>query len=761
MNGEQRHVSVAVPRPPGERYTYRVPDSLGAAVSRGALVRVPFGGSELIGVVLGETTPLRSGLAAKEVLAVASPSYRVSEELLSLAEWMAAYYLCTLGEAVSAVSFLGMQDIVPSRARGWVRATDWERRADAHAVPRKAREAAERAGAVVVESRAALRKLLGVGPSLFDSLLDAGIFEASDFAPLPRTARPEPPLPLNAAQARALASILPAIEAPRFEASLLFGITGSGKTEVYLQAIARALELGGGAICLVPEIGLTPQTVERFQKRFGEPIGICHSQMSKLEKLDLVRHLEAKRIRIVIGARSALFAPVPDLRLIVVDEEHESSYKQSEAPRYHARDVALVRAQRLRIPVLLGSATPSMESFANARAGRYRMLELKERPAGNRLPEVRIVDLTESVKEVGVAKSGIVSRELREAIDARLAAGEQSLLLLNRRGFSNFLFCSHCKWVARCDEDDAALTVHRRRPRPGAEAEEIVQDLFEPLQAISDGVLRCHFCARQWPVPNICPGCGSPGLMAVGSGTQRLEEDLRGLFPAAKLLRMDADTAGGRRAFLDAWQRMVSGDAQIILGTQMIAKGLHLERVTLVGVLLCDVGLFVPDFRADERTFALLSQVAGRSGRVSPGEVLFQTFMPSHPAIQLAMRHDYETFFELELKRRTVQRFPPMQRLASLTLTDLEESRARQGAETLSGVLRRHVAAGAFPGSGVRGPLPAPIRRLAGRYRYRILVRAERPAELNALLRAAIADRLWKIAGTSRLAVDVDPSDLL
>lgn len=751
---------VAVARPFPHTLTYLVPEALARVVAPGVLVRVPLGTTKEYGVVvaLGGEAPGKHKLRTIE--SIASPGFRVPEEILRLGEWVADYYLCGIGEALGAASFIGFNDITISRPLTWRLVPDWqEKLQEAKGLDAVAESIAALPEELALTSIAMIAREIGAAPARVKKLADMEVLVPAEGA-LPRWPHaPESPHQLTGEQQRALNSITAAMDAEEFRTFLLFGITGSGKTEVYLRAIEKALRAGRTALCLVPEIALTPQTVSRFERRFAKPIGVCHSQMTRREKRILHDHLLAGRVRLVIGARSAVFAPLPRLGIIVVDEEHEHSYKQGETPHYHARDVAIVRAQRLRIPVLLGSATPSMESFHNARAGKYDLLELKERPRGAVLPPVRVVDLAESKPPEG--GFSLLSNALREAIADRLAKGEQTLLLLNRRGFSSFLFCPSCRWVPKCDEDDLAMTVHRSKSRTDAEADGVL-DLFTPAQEIlGRGHLRCHFCNTTAPIPAGCPKCGSLDLMAMGTGTQRVEEELADAFPAATLLRLDMDSMGGRQSFLNAWQQMLSGEAQIILGTQMIAKGLHLERVTLVGVVLAETGLFIADFRAEERTFSLLSQVAGRAGRVNAGEVLLQTFMARRACIELATTHDYPGWYEQELRRRRALRFPPIERLIAITLSDPDPQRARDAAASLAYLLHHRLRAGDGPGTAVRGPLPAPVKRLAGRFRERILLRGANPREMNRLLRTVLGSAEWKLPHSARLHVDVDPLDLL
>lgn len=762
-----RYVDVAFNLAGRDSYTYSVPQDMQESLAEGMLVKAPLGSRDEIGCVVAtsEHPPELDADRVRPLHEIASPDYRLGGELLALARFIADYYFCTIGEALAAMSVVGFRDMRLTRTPVIQLAEDWIAKAAQLDAPLRAnqRAACERLEAEgrPVLPKTALAKAAGCTPATIDKLLAAGLVAEV------RPAAPAPAPPNNSfadhhvptgEQGEALRAVLDAIDRREFRVFLLHGITGSGKTEVYLQAMAHVLHNGGTALCLVPEIALTPQTVARFEDRFRQEIGIFHSQMTRRAKLELYRRIESGEVRIVIGARSAVFAPLPRLGLVVLDEEHDNSYKQGETPRYHARDVAIVRAQRLGIPVVLGSATPSLESYHNALTGKYTLQRLSARAVGIELPPVRVVDLTREAIEGAIPS--LFSRPLLEAIRERLRRGEQTILFLNRRGFSNFLFCPSCKWVARCDEDDVALTVHQRRARRDAPPDGEL-DLFTPSVEPESYFLRCHFCGASHNAPKQCPKCQGESLMTVGAGTQRVERELELLFPDARLLRMDYDTAGGREAFLRAWKKLVDGEADIILGTQMIAKGLHLERVTLVGVVLADIGLFLPDFRAEERSFQLLTQVAGRAGRISAGEVIFQTYMPNHTAIRFATRHDYEGFYAEEERRRRQLAFPPFRRIIAVTLADEDRDRAFKAARLLGYLLSRMRADTRAHGISINGPTVAPIARLAGRFRFRVLLRGATSGALARLLHAVLDGRDWQASSSTRLTIDVDPVDLL
>ncbi|MCB2153660.1 primosomal protein N' [bacterium] len=764
MTASPEFVDVAVNRPL-DPLTYRVPEELRDEISPGWLVEVPLGTKNAIGCVVSvrsETDGLDAS-AIKAIIRRASPEYLIDTSLMKLARFIADYYFCSYGEALAAASIVGFHHVASSSLPVFRLREDW--RAHAGALTKRQLQVCESLDeqSRPIETKSSLARLAGSTPPTIAKLEQAGLLiSATPSIPEPDRKLPEPDSDhvLIPGQQEAFAEICRSLDKQEFRTYLLHGITGSGKTEIYLQAMARVLDRGQSALCLVPEISLTPQTVHRFESRFRTEIGVFHSQMTRRDKLFLYRKIESGRVRIVIGARSAIFAPLPNLGLIVVDEEHDGSYKQGEVPRYHARDIAIVRGQRLGIPVVLGSATPSMESYQNAAMDKYRLLHLPDRASGMELPPVRIVDLAREVAEGRGA--GNFSNELIEAIRTRLERGEQSLLFLNRRGFSNFLFCPSCKWVARCEQDDVSLTVHKPRDSRAKKSDTAsALDLFEKPIAETSAYLRCHFCGERHNAPSACPECGNEDLMTVGSGTQRIEEEISEIFPDANLLRLDYDTAGGREGFLRAWKKMTSGEADIILGTQMVAKGHHLERVTLVGVILADVGLFIPDFRAEERTFTLLTQVAGRAGRATKGEVIFQTYMPNHTAIRFAMAHDYEGFFAEELRRRRQLGFPPSGRLIALTFSDPDREKSYKASRMLAGILWRQRQQWGTRDLGITGPTIAPLARLGGRFRYRILLIGKSPKTLSKFLHAALADREFKMPSGVRLAIDVDPVDLL
>jgi primosomal protein N' (replication factor Y) len=521
---------------------------------------------------------------------------------------------------------------------------------------------------------------------------------------------------------------------------LLHGVTGSGKTEVYLQAIAHALEQGKGAIVLVPEISLTPQTVERFKARFSSGplktlVAVLHSHLSAGERHDEWHKIRQGRARIVIGARSAIFAPVDPLGLIIVDEEHEHTYKQEESPRYHARDVAIVRGNMEGATVVLGSATPSLESYYNAVKGKYRLLEMLQRADDKKMPYVRVVDMRQTLRKgKGIP---IFSPQLKEAIQQRLERAEQTILFLNRRGYSTSLQCAVCGYVAECPNCSISLTYHRQEQK-----------------------LLCHICGHTGKVPSVCPNpkCRNPEIRYQGLGTQKVEEMLAKLFPRARVRRMDSDALKRKDDFRRILGDFRTGKIDILLGTQMIAKGLHFPNVTLVGIVYADMALHQSDFRAGERTFQLLTQVAGRAGRGDiEGEVFVQAFTPFHPAIQFARRHDFKGYYEQEMEFREQLKYPPVSRIAMLTLKGRNEDKVKFSAEHLKKTLEKELQ-DLGTALVIAGPGPAPLLRAETYYRYQIMLRIQRMSVLSKKL-AALLPRI-SLPEDVTLSVNIDPTDL-
>ncbi len=748
-----------------KEFDYLIPPDLAGAVDVGSRVQVPFGPRKVFGCV----TALAGASAhakLKPILKVIGAQTLVTPKILKLARWIAEYYCCAPEIALKSV----LPEVVRKEQAGWrerlfVRALPFA--GDLPKLPKRQQEVWN-----IIEERrelplTELLELAGTTAATARRLEDRGLVsiapQISERDPYAREhILPSRPLPLNPAQANALEKIIAAMD-ERVPCSvfrdkagtsennsrntqhatrntfLLHGVTGSGKTEVYLQAIAHALERGHGAIVLVPEISLTPQTVERFKARFScgplqTLVAVLHSHLSAGERHDEWHKIRQGRARIVIGARSAIFAPLDPLALVIVDEEHEHTYKQEEAPRYHARDVAVVRAQMEGAVVVLGSATPSLESYYNCRKGKYTLLELPERVDNQKMPHVRVVDMRQAAR--GSKGVPIFSPQLKEAITQRLERGEQTILFLNRRGYSSSLLCPLCGFFAQCPNCSVSLTYHRIEQK-----------------------LCCHICGHNAPVPTVCPNdkCRNPGIRYAGLGTQKVEETLGKLFPNARIKRMDSDAMKRKEDYRRILGDFRTGRTDILVGTQMIAKGLHFPNVTLVGIIYADLALHQPDFRAGERTFQLLTQVAGRAGRGDvEGEVVVQAFTPFHPAIQYARRHDFAGFYEQELEFREQLKYPPFSRIALLTLKGRNEEKVKFSADHLRREMEKAVTD--FKDLILAGPAPAPLLRAEAHYRYQIMLRAQRMSLLSQRLAKLIQS--LALPEDVALSVDIDPVDL-
>ena len=534
------------------------------------------------------------------------------------------------------------------------------------------------------------------------------------------------PLALTAEQATALQPIQERVKENQHEVFLLYGVTGSGKTEVYLQAIASVLEKGEEAIMLVPEISLTPQTVKRFKERFGEQVAVMHSGLSIGEKYDEWRKIHRKEVKVVVGARSAIFAPFEHLGLIIMDEEHEASYKQEENPRYHARDVAIERAKLHSCPVILGSATPTLESFARAQKGVYQLLTMSKRMNAGALPSVEIVDMRE---ELRAGNRSMFSEALLTKLKDRLEKKEQTVLMLNKRGHSSFVMCRNCGYVLHCPNCDISLTYHR-----------------------FNNLMKCHYCGHEEGMPTICPECESDHIRFFGTGTQKVEEELAKILPEARVIRMDVDTTskkGSHERLLNAFGER---KADILLGTQMIAKGLDFPYITLVGVLSADTMLHLPDFRSSEKTFQLLTQVSGRAGRHQlPGEVVIQTYTPEHYSIELAAWQNYDTFFDQEMFIRRQNHYPPYFYIVLITVSHEDVMKTVATTEKISQYLRANLSQNTM----ILGPVASPLSRINNRYRYQCLIKYKREPQLHHHLRT-ILDHYQQEMTQHHLQVSID-----
>jgi primosomal protein N' (replication factor Y) (superfamily II helicase) len=541
------------------------------------------------------------------------------------------------------------------------------------------------------------------------------------------------PFTLTAEQAAALKPIQEKIHHDEHDVFLLYGVTGSGKTEVYLQAIASVIEKGKEAIMLVPEISLTPQTVKRFKERFGEQVAVMHSGLSVGEKYDEWRKIHRKEVKVVVGARSAVFAPFESLGLVIIDEEHESSYKQEETPRYHARDVAIERAKSYGCPVILGSATPTLESFARAKKNVYKLLTLSQRMNKNALPAVDIVDMRE---ELRTGNRSMFSELLFTKLKDRLEKGEQTVLMLNKRGHSSFVMCRSCGLVINCPNCDISLTYHR-----------------------FNDIMKCHYCGFEEGMPSVCPECESEHIRFFGTGTQKVEEELAKILPEARVIRMDVDTTSKKGSHERLLNAFGEGKADILLGTQMIAKGLDFPNITLVGVLSADTMLHLPDFRSSEKTFQLLTQVSGRAGRHQlPGEVVIQTYTPEHYSIELSALQDYDAFYEREMYLRRQSHYPPYYYVVLITVSHEDLMKTVSVTEKITNYLGSRLNRD----SVVLGPVASPISRINNRYRYQCLIKYKREPDLNQHLRTLLEHYQKETAQNQlQISIDLNPQIML
>ena len=748
-------VEVALPLPMPRTFTYLAD----GAVAPGTRVLVPFSGRRLVGWVTGETTDAIDAARVRPLIRVLEPAPSVPAELLKLCAWISEYYIGSMGLVLRAALPVALssarREQPPVKTRRIVRLTQelpsLQQREELFGRAQRQREAYEALEAMGGSAEIAhLADQLGFSASVMKGLVQRGVAEYDDaiverdpFAEM--TVTPAQPMSPTAAQQAALDALRAASATADSKPYLLHGVTGSGKTLVYIELLREVVERQGrGAIVLVPEISLTPQAVSRFRAAFGDKVAVLHSALSDGERFDAWRALHTGQRSIAVGARSAIFAPVRDLGAIIVDEEHESTYKQSDIePRYHAREVAVVRAGMAGAVCVLGSATPSLESWHNAERGKYHLLALPERVEGRPMPPVRVIDLRKQKKDPNepreiAARNRILSPELVDAIDARLLRGEQTILLLNRRGYSTFVQCADCGHVWHCPECNVSLTYHRTLRR-----------------------VVCHYCFYEEAPPTRCDACGSADLTFRGVGTEQVERTVAETFPAARVARMDVDTTSGKWAHHQILDRVEKRDIDILLGTQMIAKGLDFPHVTLVGVVNADVGLNLPDFRASERTFQLLTQVAGRAGRGAlGGEVLVQTSLPGHYAIRAALDHDYHTFAARELEERANPEYPPHCRLANIVLSGIAEIAAQEAAADAAA----WVAALLEHDDTIQltGPAPCPIDRVRGRWRWHFLLRSRNARALGAVLARLHREYPLKAgAAQLRMAIDRDPVQLL
>ena len=801
------YCDVSLPVPLDQSFTYRLPETLRHRVQPGCRVLVPFGTRKLTGVAVKLHDQPQDG-ALKEVLRLVDEEPVLDAELLALGGWISQYYCAPLGEVLRSMTPLSgevrksklysLTDSGRDAARQLVLGASEEdaavqvlqlleaRPLSASYLEKKLPNAArvvrslEKKGFIEIENleaprdplRASATRLraswLAVSPDdikltkrerelhAFLELhpgthnlaeLEASVTGASQAArSLARrkliTLEPESPtgvfaseaLPrtLNPHQLEAYQQIEGALRGVKFQAFLLQGVTGSGKTEVYLKSIDACLALGKSALLLVPEIALTPAVAGDFFHRFGDRVAILHSAFHDAERAEQWRRIRAGLATVVVGTRSGVFAPVRNLGLVVIDEEHDQSYKQQDTPRYNGRDVAIVRAQGAGAVAILGSATPSLESRYNVQRGKYTLLTLPERIEKRPMPDVEVIDMRQEFLET--RKLATFSRRLVDMIAERLEKGEQTMLLLNRRGFSSFVACRACGEKMECVNCAVTLTYHRRDRR-----------------------MLCHYCNYAQKVPSVCPKCGSEYLNFIGTGSEKVEEELHRDFPTARIARMDRDTVSGKRHFETILHGFREGDSDILVGTQMIAKGHDIPNVTLVGVVSADVGLGLPDFRAAERTFQLLTQAAGRAGRGNlPGIVLIQTINPEHYAIRYASEQNYDGFYEKEIQFRKLMRYPPFAALANVLVRSQKQEEALEMSTELGRMLDP-----APEGLKILGPAEAPVPKLKSEFRYQLLIKAIDRKRLNETLRELrrfTQERKWS---PTALVIDVDPLTLL
>ncbi len=742
---------VALPIPLGRALTYSVPANLAARVVPGARVLVPLGGRRVVGVVIEK----REGdppAKVRDVLRSPDESPAVPSELLDLLRELANYYFAPIGdvlrmalpplekdlarEAIAQPTLFDPKRGVGARQVQFVEVDEGDA-PEKLSASAKALLARVRASGSVPLSRLAAqwKSARSIAKKLAETrtvrIVTRAAPERSYFRDvLERDTPPE----LTDAQRDAVVAIDRAQDALAPKTFLLHGVTGSGKTEVYLRAIAHARSLGRGVVVLVPEIALTPQLVARYRARFGDDVAVLHSHLTPKERHGMWHKLREGKLTVAIGARSALFAPVANMGLVIVDEEHDSSFKQEEGVRYQARDMAILRAHRARGVCILGSATPSLESEYLARTGRAEKLRLPDRARAQAMPTVKTIDL----RHIGAGPTGDkrISIPLHRALEETLAAKQQAILFLNRRGFSPSVRCEACGKLEACPQCSVSLTFHKHHGR--------------------NGTLRCHYCDHAAELPEKCRACGAPALVLEGLGTEKLEETLSIAFPNARIARLDRDVASGR-AIESVLAKVRAREVDILVGTQMVTKGHDLPHVTLVGVVNADAALSIPDFRATERAFQLLVQVAGRAGRGdSPGRVLVQTYDPDHAAIRFALHHDVDAFIDHEMSDRKQLGYPPFARVVLVRVDAVEERNARETARALAD----HARSIADTSVLVLGPAPAPLARLRNRFRFRVMLRSADRAQLRRAS-LAIARRVPEISRSVRVVIDVDPVQLL
>jgi primosomal protein N' (replication factor Y) len=741
------YVEIALPLPLRRTFTYRLPEQLRNSISIGSRATVPFGKRKLTGFAVDfyDDLPADSDLdesAIKDAVELVDDEPLITSEILELTRWTADYYMASWGEVLKASLPAGTDPSVENRVRPKRRKSVRFLRlpnSDDKLTPLQGRtiQILQQNGGEMLFT--ALQEQADISGSTITTLAKRGIVEVDvvdvlrdplEHASIPATEE----FTLTKEQADALERIQGSLSSIEYKTFLLHGVTGSGKTEIYIRAIKYALGQGRSAMMLVPEIALTPIFARRLRAVFGPELAILHSNLSGGERFDEWRRIRRGDARVVIGTRSAVFAPLENIGLIVVDEEHDSSYRQHESPFYNARDVAIMRANSAGATVVLGSATPAMETFQNARANKYGYLRLPARIGGRPLADARVIDMREVFKKAG--KDVAFSPCLIEAIEETHSKGEQSIILLNRRGFSQFVLCRSCGETLRCKNCDITLTYHKREAR-----------------------VICHYCNYRVPVPENCPFCKSEYLYFIGEGTEQIESILTKRFPHLRIARIDRDTMSRRHDLEKILLAFSRHELDMLVGTQMLAKGHDFPNVTLVGVVSVDLGLGLPDLRSAERTFQLLTQVAGRAGRGSlPGQVLIQTYYPEHYAIRHAKQQDYEGFFGEEIRYRERLGYPPYFALASILVHHTDQKRAAKTAQVVRSCLD---AANTGRSIRITGPAPASISRLKGEHRLQILVRSSSRKKLRDVLDIALSEAKERSADMRSVRVEIDPVSML
>jgi len=749
-------VEVALAVPLFQTFRYAIDPAIPVAPVVGSRVIVPFRNRKEVGICLGSATSDGLRQTPKRILEVPDAHPALNDRMLELCRWIAEYYIVPLGIALRTAlpaAMTGAEHSQPARKTRRIVRLRQDLPTLTHRDRAFARAPQQRLVFEMLESLGGTSTLdhllqkLAFSPSVLKGLerrglveIDAEEVDRDPFAQ--RTSRSAAALDPTAAQQQAIATLKAGAAGDVF---LLHGITGSGKTLVYIELLREIVDRRGQTgIVLVPEIALTPQTVDRFRAVFGDRIAVLHSALSEGERYDAWRALSRGEKRIAVGARSAIFAPLENLGAIIVDEEHESSYKQGETPRYHAREVAIVRARAEGAVVVLGSATPSLESWTNAGSGKYTLISLPERVGGGTLPRIDVVDLRhrdvqrpDTSSGPGTGYSAVIREELDAALANTLQRGEQSILLLNRRGYSAFVQCGDCGDVVVCPNCSITLTHHRSPER-----------------------LLCHYCAHQEPLRVTCARCGGKTLRHRGLGTQQVERLLKDRFASARIARMDVDTTSGKWAHAEILDRVAAGEVDMLLGTQMIAKGLDFPNVTLVGVVDADVGINLPDFRASERCFQLLSQVAGRAGRgPKGGRVLIQTRVPSHHAVRCAVTHDYATFVKDELEGRVKPAYPPNLRLANIVFSGTSDRATSQLAITGANWIRELLETQTAGEITLVGPAPCAIERVKTRWRWHFVLKSSNPSAMTRVSRYFMEK--FPVPPALRVTLDRDPVTLL